>query len=64
MVKMMDLKEVSTEELLKELKKRKEIQSYQCGIYQEHMITLMKKYDHKLIELPSQFETLIFVSPN
>lgn len=42
MVKMMDLKEVSTEELLKELKKRKEIQSYQCGIYQEYMITLMK----------------------
>lgn len=60
----MDLKEVKTEQLITELKKRKEIQSFQCGPYQNYLVTISKKYNHIPIELPTNFEVLVLASPD
>lgn len=60
----MDLKEVKTEQLITELKKRKEIQSYHCGLYQDYLVTISEKYNHTPIELPTNSEVLVFASPD
>lgn len=51
------LKEYSTTQLLAELCRRADIQSFPCGLYQHYAIT--PKYGEKALDLPQRYYSLV-----
>ncbi|WP_333657008.1 hypothetical protein [Tissierella praeacuta] len=57
----MNLKDISTKDLIKELEGRKEIKIYDCGLYSKYEAQIIRKYtnDRGFVELPNNYKLLL-----
>lgn len=57
----MELENIKTIDLIKELETRKEIKIYDCGQYKPYEAQIKRKYtqDRELVELPNNYKLLL-----
>ncbi|SHE84163.1 hypothetical protein SAMN02745784_01963 [Tissierella praeacuta DSM 18095] len=57
----MNLKDISTKDLIKELEVRKNVKSYDCGLYSKYEVQIKRKYsqDRGLVKLPNNYKLLV-----
>lgn len=53
---------ISTQQLIEELVKRKEVQLFDCGLYQQWQ--LIGRYSNRQIELPKEYQVLLLRPSN
>ncbi|AJA42497.1 hypothetical protein phiCT453A_07 (endogenous virus) [Clostridium phage phiCT453A] len=57
----MNLKNISTEDLIKELISRKNVEIYNCGLYGKHEAQIKRKYtqDRDPVKLPLHYKLIV-----